>query len=371
MTEYKISFCTVCMNRLSHLQQTLPANLADNQDYPHLEFILLDYNSSDGLEDWVKENLQEHLDSGRLVYYKTKTPVHFKRAHSKNLVHKLASGEVVCNLDADNYTGKGFAAYINHEFVNHDNIFLTAIGPSGATEKGDVLGRICIRNKDFHNIGGYDERMTSYGFDDYDLANRLEQSNVNRKLMASNPTFFEAITHTHNERINNDAISIKLKKVLARYISPSSTDFLLLFNDGTFKRATLIDTETHEFVMPLSELTQTELKYKISVEAPWLAGEWQACELELKLFVEQQLVQVIHYDEEKQHFVSQKNDQLSNFYQIQNQLFIESLVMFYSQFTNRIIMAQNQLERRTAVNSSGFGVDIVYKNFNYQTPISV
>jgi hypothetical protein len=28
--EYKISFCITCMNRLSHLQETLPKNIHDN-----------------------------------------------------------------------------------------------------------------------------------------------------------------------------------------------------------------------------------------------------------------------------------------------------------------------------------------------------
>ena len=55
---YKISFATVCMNRLHHIRQTLPKNIADNSDYENVEFILLDYNSSDGLEEWVKETMQ-------------------------------------------------------------------------------------------------------------------------------------------------------------------------------------------------------------------------------------------------------------------------------------------------------------------------
>ncbi|WP_165384722.1 glycosyltransferase family A protein [Sphingobacterium corticibacterium] len=368
---YKISFCTVCMNRLSYLEQTLPVNLIDNQDYENLEFILLDYNSFDGLESWVREHMQAYLETGKLIYYKTTTPVHFNRSHSKNLVHKLATGDLVCNIDADNYTGKGFAAYLNREFKNDDSIFLTAIDASGAREKCDVLGRICVKRTDFHNIGGYDERMTSYGFDDYDLANRLELNNVSRKLMESNPAYFDAISHSQAERINNDAVFINLKALLVNYLSPCSSDFVMLFTDGTFKRGIVIDIETYKFDRPLTEIQKAEMKFRFSLKDFWQEGRWQEHDSHISLYLREFLVQKLYFDQTKKCFLSQVEDTTSTFYQIVNQDFIERFIMFYSQSTNRIIMAQNVLEKRTIVNRSGFGKDVVYKNFDYQTPITV
>ncbi|KKL80749.1 hypothetical protein LCGC14_2001600, partial [marine sediment metagenome] len=50
---YKISFCTTCMGRLYNLKETLPKNIEANGEYPNVEFVILDYNSSDGLGDWV------------------------------------------------------------------------------------------------------------------------------------------------------------------------------------------------------------------------------------------------------------------------------------------------------------------------------
>ena len=47
--QHKISICTTCMNRLDDLKQTLPQNILDNADYTRTEFVLIDYNSSDGL----------------------------------------------------------------------------------------------------------------------------------------------------------------------------------------------------------------------------------------------------------------------------------------------------------------------------------
>ena len=118
-----ISLCTVCMNRLHHIKKTLPQNIEDNAAYPDLEFILLDYNSTDGLEEWVKNNMQEYIISGRLKYYKTSEPVFFDRSHSRNLMFKLAAGDILCNIDADNYTGLAFADYVNEMFYQKKNVY--------------------------------------------------------------------------------------------------------------------------------------------------------------------------------------------------------------------------------------------------------
>ena len=69
-----ISFCISCRGRLHHLRRTLPQNIADNRDYPNLEFILLDYNSTDGLGEWVKHELSEEIANGQLNYYFTSQP---------------------------------------------------------------------------------------------------------------------------------------------------------------------------------------------------------------------------------------------------------------------------------------------------------
>lgn len=58
------------MDRLFHLKKTLLKNIKNNITYPHLEFVLLDYNSQDGLEEWVVENCKEYLENGILKYHR-------------------------------------------------------------------------------------------------------------------------------------------------------------------------------------------------------------------------------------------------------------------------------------------------------------
>lgn len=172
---YKISFCTTCMNRLYNLKETLPKNIKDNEEYPDLEFVILDYNSKDGLEKWMKENMMEHIETGRVVYYRTDEPKYFSMAHSRNIAFKVATGEIVNNLDADNYTVSPpdvvpkeiLPFYLNRMANERSRKTIFAKG------KRSMHGRIGFYKDEFiDELGGYDEGLLGYGHDDHDLVNR-------------------------------------------------------------------------------------------------------------------------------------------------------------------------------------------------------
>ena len=233
---HRISFCTVCMGRLDHLQQTLPKNMADNADYPDLEFALLDYHSPDGLEDWVKTEMREHLDSGRLVYYRTTEPEHFHSAHARNAVFRLATGELLCNIDADQYAGRGFAEYVDGEFSDGDRSFLIpdVDGRHGKCAP-DVVGRVCVRRADFLRIGGYDEAMSIYGWEDVDLYSRLQRSGLTPKLLL-NDEFLSYIAHPNYRRTCNEAVAVSLEAILTDGREPWEFSVLIyLHKDGRFQ----------------------------------------------------------------------------------------------------------------------------------------
>lgn len=166
---HRISICTTCMNRLDDLKKTLPENIEDNLDYSNVEFVVLDYNSSDGLSDWIKSDMQPYIDRGLLNFYRTEEPRTYSMAHSRNIAFKLASGHIVNNVDADNFINKGFAKYLNllaHQ-VPERAVF--------AKGKRMLRGRLGFYRKEFMDLlGGYDENslLRAYGHDDHDLLHR-------------------------------------------------------------------------------------------------------------------------------------------------------------------------------------------------------
>ena len=173
---YSISFCVTCMNRLYDLEKTLPANLKLEKTYPFIEFVVLDYNSRDGLGKWMKNNMMGHIESGLVSYYRTEEPKYFSMSHSRNIAFKMAKNEIVLNLDADNYTAKNFDAppeephsYYLNRMANQakDRKVIFAKG------KRSMHGRIGFYKNEFINdLGGYDEDLLGYGHDDHDLVQR-------------------------------------------------------------------------------------------------------------------------------------------------------------------------------------------------------
>jgi len=165
--EYKISICTTCMGRTYDLKKTYVTNLIDNiETYPNTEFVLLNYNSNDDMDDFVKHELSEYIKEGYLNYYKTIEPKFYSMTHSRNIAFKIASGDIVNNVDADHLTLFGFSKRIN-EIANQFDTDKLVFIKSKQTNRGR-LG--FFKSRFIDDLGGYDESFGSaYGFDDEDI----------------------------------------------------------------------------------------------------------------------------------------------------------------------------------------------------------
>jgi hypothetical protein len=176
-----IAFATTCKGRAEHIKITLPQNIRDN---PSAKFILLDYNSPDDLVPYLAANHVKDIESGRLTVYTYLDPGPFAMAKAKNLAHRCAireGADVLINTDADNLTGRGFAAYVermfnqatyDHNCYGQPNIFMWARMVQGKMKRG-VSGRIAMSAATFLLAGGYDERYADWGPDDKDMNVRL------------------------------------------------------------------------------------------------------------------------------------------------------------------------------------------------------
>ncbi len=167
--KYTISFCTTCMNRFFHLKKTFLKNVESNKNYPNVEFVLVNYNSQDELHEWAKKHLPPYIEKGLVTYYHTTIPKFFHASKAKNLAHKVARGQILCNLDGDNFTGNDFAFYINYKMQlgGENSLLQFKKAPYWGTE-----GRIVLAKKYFLELGGYDEDLEPTGHQDHDLMDR-------------------------------------------------------------------------------------------------------------------------------------------------------------------------------------------------------
>ncbi len=183
MTNPCIVFATTCKGRTQHLKETLPRNIGDNADYPNCHFLVLDYGSTDDLLDYLSGFQHPGLAAGpeRLLVYSLIDSGPFKMAHAKNTAHRLGilhGADVLVNLDADNFTGAGFARYIADQFEENPDVFLWANRnqPAAVRYPKGCNGRIVVSRNAFLKAGGYNEqRYNTWGPDDKDFHFRLRR----------------------------------------------------------------------------------------------------------------------------------------------------------------------------------------------------
>ena len=205
----KISFCTTCMNRTHHLKETLPQNIRDNptSDDLEIEFVVLNYNSQDDMHEWMTTDpeISKHIKSGLIRYAKTEDPEHFHMAHAKNMAHRLATGDVVCNLDADNFTGAEFANFLKKTFKEEPNAVINPsvrIGKCFDPDERGFFGRVAIRRENFMTLHGYNEDFSGWGDEDTDFMQRAKGMGL-KHLRINNLKFLNVITHTNEERVEH------------------------------------------------------------------------------------------------------------------------------------------------------------------------
>ena len=129
-------------------------------------------------------------------YIKTTNPTHWHPSHAKNLSHQLATGEIICNIDADNFVVKGFAEHVNELF--QEDVIMRAES-SDLDNNFGTSGRIALKKEHFYAVNGYDEEMTTWIGEDGDLIRRTAQ-HFDIKLVNCKRGYLKVLSHTNHER---------------------------------------------------------------------------------------------------------------------------------------------------------------------------
>jgi glycosyltransferase involved in cell wall biosynthesis len=172
-TKLTLSFCITCKNRLDQIRKTLPQNLEDNKKNKDLiEFILVDFGSTDGLQEWIQENFTSEIKDSYLKYYYTEELVEWHASVAKNTSHIFARNEILVNLDCDNFTGKDGGLFIIKNMLKY-GVNSTVIHQFSNEFMDGSFGRIALSKENFLRIGGYDESFEPMGYQDVNLLIRL------------------------------------------------------------------------------------------------------------------------------------------------------------------------------------------------------
>jgi len=192
-----ISYCTTVYNRFWQLKQVIKHNLTIINNFQPAEWIIVDFGGKDSPEisDWLLQNCSQSLEKGTLKYFRrdaTLPDFIWNVSQAKNIAHRLATGQVLINLDGDNFLQNKDPQIIRNLFLKNPNLLLhqtwnnflikyniQRLGRGRSIVYRDFLpnfsgsnGRISMAQQHFIALGGYDEEMLFMGFQDTDLLTR-------------------------------------------------------------------------------------------------------------------------------------------------------------------------------------------------------
>ena len=352
----KISIVTTCMNRLVHLQSTILKNIQDNKEYRNLEFILLNYNSKDGLDTWVYSNLMSYIETNRLVYLKYEDSEVFNLSHARNLAIKYSNGEIICCIDADNFTGANYVQFVKNKFNNHVDLFLTV---DHTNSPSDLFGRMCFRKKNHKDINGFDEKLKGHGFEDFDFINRLKKKGLVNEYIKKKE-YLKFIEHSTLQRVITSKFYKSIDKIFLCHVNTYESKLLFLFKNSTYDLVTI----RHNRSLHSNSIENLDLNFRNNnfhnnlYTDFWKNGFWAI--KDTKLF----LSTIEGEHKWGQAYLKIENDKFNYcFYTVNQHSDIEGLIILYSQLKNRKIMMENDKLPFSKINPKGFGMGKVLKNY--------
>jgi GT2 family glycosyltransferase len=219
-----ISICTACHNRTYDLKKTLPTWIEASEISPPVEIVVLDYNSPDDLQEYIKSitGLSEGVIL-RCPHYNGKD--HYHMAHAKNLSVLAVSAKYYVHINSDCYMKNDFILKIRELFEENPDLGWATVYRNE--------GIIAMRKQDFIDAGGYDERFEFYGPEDKDLNSRLARRGLSVYTL---PLIYAPGIATPNiDKVKNYRLPLtkhRMKVMMAPIYQENIANNILIANEG-------------------------------------------------------------------------------------------------------------------------------------------
>lgn len=173
------------MGRLAHLQQTLPGALKQHG----ASHIVVDYSCPEDTGGWVERNCQQ------VKVVRVPGKAHFNVCAARNAGAAAADAPWLFFRDADIEVAPSFAAEVL-PLLREGGHYLAVRRPIGP-----LAGALICSRSDWERLGGYDEVMQGWGYEDRDMYARLKASGSERRFFPTR--LLQAIDHGDATRVAN------------------------------------------------------------------------------------------------------------------------------------------------------------------------
>jgi hypothetical protein len=190
------------MDRNANLERALPSWLATGAD----EIIIVDWGSKAALQPTI----QRANASGRIRLITVSGVDSWILTKSFNLAARAADparGRYLLKVDSDTILDPEFFAYHRLDNAAGAPQFFAGEWFKAKTENEEKMNGVVYVGRDsFFAVGGYNELIETYGYDDCDLYARLEAAGARR--LSLNLRCAEHIPHSNEARISNQQLAV-------------------------------------------------------------------------------------------------------------------------------------------------------------------
>jgi len=169
---YKISFIIPVMGRLHHVKQALESVLKQ----PESEVVLVDYSCPDHTADWAEKTFQEKYPNLHTIRHTNQE--YFNLSKARNIGGFKARGEYLCFLDCDMILKEKFAEEC-FKLLDPDAEVFCAFQNEG---NHGYAGMIIVPTENFKELGGYNENLKGWGYEDDDFSFRVAKNLLKTRI---------------------------------------------------------------------------------------------------------------------------------------------------------------------------------------------
>ena len=173
-----VAIISTCKNRQEMLSVSLASWLANRSVS---EIVITDWSSNFSLQYLSK------IDS-RITIVRVENQVYFHKTRALNLALNHVTSQVILQMDVD-YILNPYYNLIRDLEVSVDE-FVVGDGWTGAIDQGPswdffapTNGFLCVHKEALDKVGGYNEELKGWGYEDADIQNRLWSIGLRRKIL--------------------------------------------------------------------------------------------------------------------------------------------------------------------------------------------
>ena len=188
------SIFTACMNRNSNLEKALPTWLAANPD----EIVIVDWNSKNP----VKEIVDRYNQSGKIKLITVNNVDTWILTRSFNLAARYTTYDQILKVDCDTILTENF--FSSHDLTSGEVYYAGDWKKARNDNEKYTNGIVYMLREAFFLAGGYGEDLTTYGWDDCGLYDRLCRR---QKRLCLELDTIGHIAHSNEERTINQKLT--------------------------------------------------------------------------------------------------------------------------------------------------------------------